>query len=175
MKKIISVLLVLTVMLSFAACSKKADSTPEDAAPQTTQAPDENTDATPANNLLAEFKSIMAAGDKTTAEDIATALSEKLEVNAAVMAVEEGYLNGFDNEIKGFKEGTMFGPVIGAIPFVGYVFVLEDGADADAFMQTLKDNANLSWNICTQADEMVCEAEGNTIFFVMSPLSFEEE
>ena len=92
----------------------------------------------------------------------------------ASMPVEEGFLNGFDNEIKGFKEGVMFGPAIGTIPFVGYIFTVADGGDVDAFVKTLGDNANLRWNICTEAEEMICEAVGNTVFFVMCPTSFEE-
>ena len=32
-------------------------------------------------------------------------------------------------QIKGFKEGVMFAPMIGVIPFVGYVFDLADGTD----------------------------------------------
>ena len=39
---------------------------------------------------------------------------------------------------------------------------------------SLTDNANLAWNICTQADQMMVESVDNTVFFVMSPLSFEE-
>ena len=68
----------------------------------------------------------------------------------------------------------MFSPMIGTIPFVGYVFVLEEGADVDAFMTTLKDNGDLRWNICTEAEEMVVDHVENRVFFVMSPKSFEE-
>ena len=63
--------------------------------------------------------------------------------------------------------------MIGTIPFMGYIFQLADGADVAAFMKTLKDNANLRWNICTSADEMVCDNVGNTVFFLMCPTSFE--
>ena len=91
------------------------------------------------------------------------------------MPVEPGLLSGFDNaEITGFKEGVMFGPAIGSIAFVGYVFELEEGTDAEAFKTTLKDNANLRWNICVAAEEMVVESEGNKVFFVMCPASFDE-
>ena len=82
---------------------------------------------------------------------------------------------GFDNaEITGFKEGVMFAPMMGTIPFVGYVFVLEDGVDATEFVNILGDNANLRWNICTEAEEMIIEGEENTVLFLMSPKSFEE-
>ena len=88
--------------------------------------------------------------------------------------IEAGLLSGFDNtEINGFKEGVMFGPMMGTIPFVGYVFVLEDGADVEAFKTTLSDNANLRWNICTEAEEKIVENVGNTVFFLMCPKSLD--
>ena len=68
----------------------------------------------------------------------------------------------------------MFSPMIGTIPFVGYIFEVEDGTDVDAFMETLKDNANLRWNICTEAEEMTAEKSGSRVLFVMGPLSFDE-
>ena len=51
---------------------------------------------------------------------------------------------------------------------------MADDADADAFKQTLEDNANLRWNICTEAEEMVIDSEGNKVFFIMAPKNFEE-
>jgi len=39
---------------------------------------------------------------------------------------------------------------------------------------TLKDNANLRWNICTEAEELTVESEGNIVFFLMSPKNLEE-
>ena len=67
----------------------------------------------------------------------------------------------------------MFAPMIGSIPFVGYVFTLEEGADAAAFMQTLTDNADPRWNVCVEADETVVENADNMVFFVMCPAQFE--
>ena len=81
---------------------------------------------------------------------------------------------GFDNfEVKGFRDGAIFAPMIGSIPFVGYVFVMEEGTDIDAFMNDLKENANLSWNICVTAEDMVIDRADDKILFVMCPLSFE--
>ena len=91
------------------------------------------------------------------------------------MPVEPGFLTGFDNaEITGFEEGVMFAPMMGTIPFVGYVFELEEGADIDAFKQTLETSANLRWNICTEAEELIVDNVENKVFFLMSPKSFEE-
>lgn len=128
------------------------------------------------NILLADFKA--KASSASSALSLAEALlsNSVIEFSGGAMQVEPGFLTGFDNtEIKGFKEGAMFAPMIGTIPFVGYVFTLEDGANASDFISTLKSAANLRWNICTSADEMVAGSSGNKVFFVMSPKSFEQE
>ncbi len=154
MKKLLAVLLIAVMVMGLAACGG-------------------GNAGTVGETLLNDFKS-----DATgTAQEIADRLiaNEIIEFAGATMPVEPGLLTGFDNaEITGFEEGVMFAPMMGTIPFVGYVFVLEDGADVDAFKQTLEDNANLRWNICTEAEELTVDSEGNTVFFLMSPKSFED-
>ena len=140
------------------------------------QKPEEKPEANQSvgNTLLADFK---AKAGSSNALSIAEALlaNPVIKFSGGAMAVEPGFLTGFDNtEIKGFKEGAMFAPMIGTIPFVGYVFTLEDSVNASDFISTLKSSANLRWNICTSADEMVAGSSGNKVFFVMCPKSFEE-
>jgi hypothetical protein len=85
-----------------------------------------------------------------------------------VAPIAEGWLNGFDAEsITGFSEGAVFAPMIGTIAFMGYIFTLPEGADVEAFKTQLTSTANLRWNICTEADEMVCDNVGNKVFFVI--------
>ena len=67
----------------------------------------------------------------------------------------------------------MFAPVIGTIPFLGYLFRLEEGTDGAAFVDTLQSAGDLRWNICTQADEMVVHQEGDVVFFLMCPYTLE--
>ena len=142
-------------------------------------APSENKPEAPktvGNIILADFKA--KAASMSGALSIAEALCANSVVpySLAAMEVEPGLLQGFDNaEIKGFKEGAVFMPMIGTHPFIGYVFVLEDGADTQSFISNLKSNANLRWNICTTADEMVAGSVGNKVFFVMCPSSFDQE
>ncbi len=107
-------------------------------------------------------------------EDIAYTLIEDLPFAAGVVPVEEGYLSGFDNHsVEGFSEAYMFAPMIGSIPFVGYVFDLSYDVDVDDFMDELEYNANLRWNICVEADELVVDNVGDKVFFVMCPSSFD--
>ena len=161
MKKIVALLLIAVMMFLLVACGN-SDSGEEAKEPETV-----------GEFLLQDF----LANPEGSAQEVADRLiqNEILPFEAVTMPVETGFLTGFDNaEITGFSEGVMFAPMMGTIPFVGYVFGLEDGADVDGFVQTLEDSANLRWNICTEAEEMVAEAEGNTVFFLMCPKSFEE-
>ena len=154
MKKLLAVLLIAVMVMALAACGGgKAGTVGE--------------------SLLEDFKS-----DATgSAQEIADRLiaNEIIEFAGATMPVEPGFLIGFDNaEITGFEEGVMFSPMMGTIPFVGYIFTLEEGTDVEAFKSTLEENANLRWNICTEAEELTVDSEGNKVFFLMSPKSFEE-
>ena len=160
MKKFLALLLACLMLLSVAACGDTAASSSE---PE---------DATVGTTLYNAFK----ADSTGTAEEIANRIitNEIIQFMGGAVAIEEGFLTGFgETEIKGFKEGAMFAPMIGTIPFVGYIFKLEDGADVEAFKTTLKDNANLRWNICTAAEEMIVESKNNTVFFLMCPTSLE--
>lgn len=100
-------------------------------------------------------------------EAIATAMCDSItDYGMGSMPVEEGFLNGFTDEIKGFSKGATFAPMIGSIPFVGYIFETDD---PDALITTLNDKADMRWNICTEADEMVCVKDGNLVLFIMCP------
>lgn len=157
MKKIISILLAISLIFALCACGGKSETEPQKSTAQ---------------QLLADFK------DKLESEKdinvLAQTLVETLPFSGVSIEVEPGYLSGFTDEITGFSKGAMFGPMIGSIPFVGYIFELESSSDADTFVQLLKDKADLRWNICTSADEMLVEAVDGTVFFVMSPASFED-
>lgn len=176
MKKLFSILIAATLLLSLCACASSAPAAtepPVHETPTPSAAPSE----TPAGEsmgqaLLKDFTDRVNAEPELGAEELAKALLENpvIEFTGDALPVEPGLLTGFGNtEITGFAQGAMFAPMIGTIPFVGYVFVLDEGADAEAFVQTLKDNADPRWNICTEADETIAEHVGNTVFFVMCP------
>lgn len=154
MKKIFALILIAVMVMGLAACGGGEA-------------------GTVGETLVSDFKAD-AAG---TPQEIADRLikNEIIKFDCVTMPIECGLLTGFDNtEISGFTDGVMFAPMMGTIPFVGYIFELDEYTDIDAFKQTLEANANLRWNICTEAEEVTVDNVDNKVFFLMSPKSFEE-
>lgn len=191
MKKILATILAATMVISMAACggrnnestentesvlagtegttTETAGATTETAATVTEGATE--TEGTAGEILFNAFKEMMEAKPQTTAQEAADALitNEIIQFTGGTTPVEPGLLSGFGNtEIKGFEEAVVFMPMIGgSIPFIGYIFDMPADADVEAFMTTLKENADLRWNICVEAEEMVVEAIGDKVFFLM--------
>ena len=146
------------------------------AEPEQSEQPEQEAPAASGDTVAAQLQKAFEGMADQSALDIATALSthEVIKFGAGAMPVEPGLLSGFDNfEVTGFQEGAVFMPMIGSIAFVGYIFTLEDGADVNAFMESLKANSNPRWNICVAAEETLVSNVGNKVFFVMSPLYLE--
>ncbi len=196
MKKILVTLLVTAMVAAMAACGRgnnASESTESNAvetetagaesetveteSTETTETNSAAADGTAGEILLAAFRDMMAANPETTAQEAADALiaNEIIQFMGGTMPVEPGFLTGFTADITGFEEATVFMPMIGVIPFVGYVFDLAEDADVEAFMTTLKDNADMRWNICVEAEEMVVEAIGDKVFFLMCKKNLAEE
>jgi hypothetical protein len=118
------------------------------------------------------FEDMMIEGVNTTPAEIANALcmAELVPIGLGSMEVAPGLLAGFDNyEVTDFSSGAVFMPMIGAVPFVGYIFQLEEGVDVINFVNDLTANANTRWNICVEADEKLVGAYNNMVFFLMCP------
>lgn len=202
MKKVLTLMIVAAMAMSITACSKKPAETPDTTTtPEVTTIPEETTSQTEGsdvvteevtdapedttapsatadtlgNTLYKDFLSKVEANPDISTEELANQIISNpvIQFGPAVMPVEAGYLPGFTTEIGGFKSGAMFAPMIGSIPFVGYVFELESEADVDAFLTTLKDNSDPRWNVCVEADETVMGNYGTKVFFVMCPTSIE--
>lgn len=187
MKKIIALLLAAILMLSLAACAENKPEATEDTSSSETTAPTEATTEAPTEateepsvstdadtlgqTLRAAFLDAMDTNPEATTLEIAETLigNPAIQFMPVTEPIVPGYLAGFTADIDGFAEGALFAPMIGSIAFVGYIFRLDESADVDAFMKTLTDNADPSWNICVTAEETVVDHVGNTVFFVMCP------
>lgn len=126
--------------------------------------------------LLDRFTEYLSASDDASAESIAAYLCQMdfpLDLSAA--PVEGGWLSGLD-EFDQFDDGAMFAPMIGSIPFVGYVFVIGQDVDPAEYIATLEAQANPRWNVCTEADCILTQSfqdeTRNVVLFVMAPASY---
>ena len=141
----------------------------------------EDTGAVPVGESLGvqlqnAFLEAAKADPDLSAMDMVTSLmaTPALSFGPVAAEVEPGLLTGFGNtEITGFEEAVMFAPMIGSIPFVGYVFRLGEDGDTHAFADLLDENADPRWNICTEAEQTVVAVSGQLVFFVMCPMSLE--
>lgn len=175
MKKLLCVLLAGAMLASVTACGAKTAETKPAETEATTEARKEP--ETLGEALLFDFEDRLAENAEATAQELADGIltNELILFAGGSMPVEEGYLMGFDEvEVKGFEEGVMFAPMIGTIPFVGYVFDTENAESAKTLETVLTENANLRWNICTEAEEMVSGTVEDKVFFVMCPKKLEE-
>lgn len=171
MKKLLAIVLSTMLVFGLTACggSTEENNTKSGVIEPTVEA------GTFGATLWDAFVATMEENASATALDIANVLvtDESILFSGAAMNVEAGFLAGFTEEINGFADGAMYAPMIGSIPFVGYVFVLEEGADVEAFMTTLSEKSDPRWNICVEAEQTVIGAYNNTVFFLMCPKSNE--
>lgn len=191
MKKILAFILVAAMMLSLVACGGKVD--PEITDDQNNS--DVNGDVEGgdveggdveenkyASMTLPEvffdfYLQIKSENPDMSAEELAFSLlnseigtyAVSMQQMPVAIPVQEGFLSGFDAEIKGFKSGAMFGAGMMGVAFVGYIFEVAEGADVNAFIDTLNANKNLRWNGCTEAEVSFVKANGNEVFFMMCP------
>ena len=200
MKHIAFFMAALLLTLSFVSCGGNAgndvESTPDTTEAitteaETTEAVTEDADLPEAGtfgaDLLGYFRTLYAENSTASAEELAGMLSmnENIPWMLGGMPIEAGvtYLNGFKDQdvddastlITGYKEGAMVMPMVGVIPFVAYIFTMDEGADVDAFIDSLKERMDMRWNICTEADQLVVDVQGDKVFFSMCPASTAEE
>lgn len=167
MKKLLALLLAAAMLCSVAACGKK----------EAAEEPDlMEVSGSPSDMFIADVHNKIVLGEDKDPLKLAEAVIESDWVPFAggAMEVEPGFLNGFTEEIGGFEKGAMFAPMIGSIPFVGYIFKTADEDASEKLVEQLEDSYDLRWNICTQADEMAWQNMGDLVIFVMGPESFEE-
>lgn len=136
---------------------------------------------TPGGKMWDAFLAAKQENPEMGAEEMANkmlasgVIPQEIMMGAMALEANQEFFTGFDNyQITGYESGALFMPMIGTTPIMGYIFELPEGADVDAFIKNLSDNANLRWNICTSADQMTVGAYETTVFFLMCPNSFAE-
>ena len=160
MKKTLTfLLLILSCTFLITGCGKKEEEP-------------KNNDNTVAVNLVQEFKKEI--NETKNIKKVAKKLAES-DANMPALEVADmtkaDYLMGFKEQITGYKKAYVIAPTISTIPFIAYIFESDNPTE---LANTLKEQANLRWNICTEADEMQIAVVDNYVFFVMSPNNFDD-
>ena len=173
MKRILAAILAVTMVFGLTACGKKDDNkeTTTPVASESTTITPEFTEGTAGETLWNTFLTAVKENEAATPEEIANTIitTPVIPFMGGAMAVEPGFLAGFNEEISGFEKGATFGPMMGSIAFVGYVFELAEDADVNAFIANLKEQSNPRWNICVSADYTQVGAYENKVYFLMYP------
>lgn len=153
MKKLFIIISTILITLIIASCGKKNSGSSIDIE---------------VNNQKSELVSVFEKqiGKTQDLEKVAQKIADKTELTCMIEKMESGYFPGFDEEITGFKQAVGIMPMIGTIPFVAYIFEVEDPS---SFKEMLSKYANPAWNICTQADLTVIYTKDNYVYFEMSP------
>lgn len=124
--------------------------------------------------LVDRFETYMSEESDTEALSIAEHICgiEGFPLELSASPVEQGWLAGLE-EFDQFTDGAAFAPMIGSIPFMGYVFMLDADVDAAQVVETIKGQANLAWNVCTEADVLLCDTYKdrgrNAVLVIMAP------
>ena len=167
MKKLLTLALAAMMVFNLAGCGSNEEAgtgnTDQSNGGGTTEV---LTEGTVGEILLSVFKNKSGEESQAIADEITT---NHVPFMGATMEVEPGLLAGFDNfEVTGFDKGIMFGPAMGTIPFVGYIFELAEGADVEAIKKTIKDKVNPRKWVCVEAENVYVESKGDLIILIMS-------
>ena len=198
LKKMMIIALSALLCASMVACGNANDAESTTTAPvndvttsateTTTEAPAEDKAAivtpdvdanTPGGKMWDAFLAAKQENPEMGAEEMANkmlasgVIPQEIMMGAMALEANQEFFSGFGNyKITGYESGAIFMPMIGTTPIMGYIFELPEGADVDAFIKNLSENADLRWNVCTSADQMTVGAYETTVFFLMCPNSF---
>lgn len=185
MKKIIALMMCLCMALGmFAGCAKDPAETPvvdetvdvkatETLGVEATEEIEESEEMAPPEVIAITEDAIKEAVEtnmqkSTDLKEILTNVADSgvIPFPCMVESIPEEFMPGFKNSVKGFSEGAMMVPVISSQPFIVYMFKT---ADAPKLMEDLKEQADMRWNICTEATVLMCEAYEDVVLFGMLP------
>ncbi len=146
MKKILTILLMLSLVLTAVACQNDKD-------PQTPPAEEVGDLKEAVTEMLEKSDHKDMLGDSFMFEP----LSQE----------EAAYLIGAESLEASFEEALGLQPMINVHPFALGIFRLDKDQDAQAFARELKDKADLRKWICVAADDVVTATKGQTVLFIM--------
>ena len=158
MKKMIAMLMALTMMFSCAACGGAASQP----ATQPTTAPTEtvkNVEGTMEEllNKIIEIQPVEFMGGTMPID-----LTDTSEDGLWFLSSNTGLPNADD-----ITEAAFFGPMMGSIAFSMVMVRTAEGADVKAVAETMKNNIDPRKWICVEADDLQVVSYGDVIMLIM--------
>lgn len=145
MKKVLALIIVLTMLLALCACGAKAPAEDE-------------------GSLEGTLSEIMASiYEKVTLE---IAIGEALPIDTADADAVKYYL-GLDSA-DGITEAVFSEPMIGSIAYSVCLVKTEDGADVETIKKSISDNVDARKWICVTAEKVIVNNCGDVIILVMA-------
>lgn len=163
MKKLITLLLTMTLLLSMTACRRKnAADTPADSTGNTTGATEgtskgltgtmeENVNKIMQANPVAFMGGLMPVDLQDTSEEGLWSLKS---------------FTGLDNADK-ISDIAVYEPMTGSQAFSLVMARVKNSADTRTVAQQMKDNINPAKWICVRADQVLAAGYGDTVMFIM--------
>ena len=188
MKKILAIVLALTMLVCFAACGDKTETnaTPSEAettaAEESTGSEEETTDAIveeETTEAVVEEETTVPAEDTADALDIHTIIGKLYEANPVEFPADT---YGMDLEltdadmIKMFtglddasliKEAVFSESMIGAQPYSLVIVRAADGADVEAIKTAMFNGINTRKWVCVEADQLTVASTGDLVILCM--------
>lgn len=150
MKKIVSVLLALSLLLSLAACSKKAEET-----------------QAPALSVSGTMEELL---NKTIEQRPVEFMGGVIPVDVADSS-EDGLwalksYTGLDDAAK-ITEAAAFEPMMGSMAFSMVMVRVAEGADSKAVAESMKSGIDTRKWICVEADDLKVAGFGDVVMLIM--------
>lgn len=189
MKKILSLILLLSLVLAFAvSCNNQTEPTGSiepttEPTVEPTQAPTQNpttseiieptiAEGTWGAAFWADFNTAVEANKGAGADVIANAIHASSSGAAIgmsmVMPMEAGYFQGFSADVTGFKSAAVIAPMMSGTLLV-YVFEIDENESVREFVNFLNNNSDPGWMICMIAETTTIGANGNYVLAAYAP------
>ena len=174
MKKLIAMLLALTMVFAMAACGATENKETEPATEATTEATEAVTEEVTeeATEEVVEEEEFVI--ELSAMETLLNSIVEIQPVEFMGMAAPVDltdadavlYMTGLES-VEGVTEAASFEPMIGSIPFSMVAVQVAEGADAEAVAEAMKNGIDTRKWICVEANDLMVVTHENVVLLVM--------